>query len=58
MNDKERSQWIDNDEGLYAAWKRSKLSKKRFVATNRKEIDRIIELIVSGKKRSHFLVYG
>lgn len=28
MNDSERSDWIDNDEGLYDYWIKSKLPKR------------------------------
>lgn len=31
MNDTERDQWIDNDEGLYNMWKASKQSKRDFI---------------------------
>jgi hypothetical protein len=38
MNDRERSLWIDNDEGLYRWWKSTRQSKTRFIRENRKEI--------------------
>ena len=31
MNDTEREQWIDNDEGLYDWWKSSRMSKREFI---------------------------
>ncbi len=57
MNDSGRSEWIDNDEGLYNYWKSSRLSKKEFIKKHRAEIDDVIELIDTGKKRAHFLEY-
>ncbi len=42
LNDKDRAQWIDNDEGLYN-WKRSsRLSMREFIRQNREEIDILI----------------
>lgn len=32
------AQWIDNDESLYNWWRRSRLSKKLFIQTNRSEL--------------------
>lgn len=42
MNDTEREQWIDNDEGLYLWWKGSRQSMRAFVRENRAELDRAI----------------
>lgn len=39
MNDTERREWIDNDEGLYLWWKHSHQSMTRFIRENRQEID-------------------
>ena len=39
MNDKERKLWIDNDEGLYLAWKGSGLSQARWMNENRQLVD-------------------
>jgi hypothetical protein len=58
MNDTDRGQWIDNDEGLYRWWKSSKLSKREFIRQNRTEIDKAIENVTSGRKRAHYLTYG
>lgn len=58
MNDKERMDWISNDEGLWNWWLTSKTPMKLFVKEHRAEIDRIIESITSGKKPSHYLAYG
>lgn len=58
MNNTERSQWIDNDEGLYNWRKSSRLSKRVFISQNRAEIDAAIENMTSGKKPQHYLAYG
>lgn len=39
MNNTEREQWIDNDEGLYLWWKESHLSKREFIRQNKEAID-------------------
>lgn len=58
MNDTERAQWIDNDEGLYN-WKRSTgLSIREFIRQNRAEITAAIENITSNRKPAHYLAYG
>ena len=57
-NNRERQLWIDNDEGLYMAWKSSRLNKERFIKENREEIDTVIDNILSGRRRPHYLVYG
>ncbi len=38
MNNNDRSQWINNDEGLYNWWKSSRMSMTKFI----KEIDEAI----------------
>lgn len=58
MNNREREQWIDNDEGLYCWWKQSGLSKREFIKQNREEIDRCIENVTGGSKPAHYLRYG
>lgn len=58
MNNTDRSQWIDNDEGLYNWWKRSRLSKTEFIRQNREEIDKVITNVRGGKKPAHYLAYG
>ena len=58
MNDEERRQWIENDEGLYL-WKRSsRLPMRQFIRENRAEIDELIHNVVSGRKPAHYLAYG
>lgn len=42
MNNNERENWINNDEGLYL-WKRStRLSMREFIKQNRDELDALI----------------
>ena len=38
LNDQDRAQWIDNNEGLYLWWKGSRLSKRAFIRQNRNEL--------------------
>lgn len=58
MNNTEREQWIDNDEGLHDWWKSSRLPKREFIRQNRAEIDAAIEHVTSGGKPAHYLKYG
>lgn len=58
MNNQDREQWIDNDEGLYNWWKRSKLSKRKFIQENRTEIDEAINNMLGNKKPAHYLAHG
>lgn len=58
MNDKDRAQWIDNDEGLYNWWKSSRMPKAKFIKENRDELTRVIESVRTGKKPAHYLTYG
>jgi hypothetical protein len=58
MNNDERSQWIDNDEGLYNWWRSSRMSKRAFIKENRDEIDAAIRNVTSGAKPAHYLTYG
>ena len=56
MNDTERSQWIDNDEGLYNWWKASKLPKSRFINLNRLLLTKFIEDRLNHPNAAHSLV--
>jgi hypothetical protein len=49
MNDVERSDWVNNEEGLYLAWRRSGKSMRDFIRENRELIDQMIEVY----KRRH-----
>lgn len=39
LNDRDRAEWINNDEGLYNWQRRSRLSMKAFIRQNKAEID-------------------
>jgi hypothetical protein len=58
MNDTEREQWVDNDEGLYNEMIRSRKSKRAFIRENRAMIDEVINNVVGNKKPAHYLAYG
>lgn len=49
LNDEERRQWVDNDEGLYNWWKSTKMGLYRFVRENRAEIDAVINQTLNRK---------
>lgn len=52
INDTDREEWVENDEGLYGWFKRSRMSLRRFIRENRAGIDaRIYE--VRGIKGEH-----
>jgi len=58
LNDKTRSEWVDNDEGLYN-WRRSTgLSMRAFIRENREELDACILLVLNGERQAHYLAYG
>jgi hypothetical protein len=58
MNDTERAQWIDNDEGLYDWWRSSRQNKQAFIRENRTEITEVINRVLDGDKPPHYLKYG
>ncbi len=58
MNDTERAQWIDNDEGLYGWWRSSRQPKRQFIRENRAEIDSAISRVTGGERPAHYLAYG
>jgi hypothetical protein len=47
MNDDDRAQWIDNDEGLYLWWKSSRQSKRAFIRENRAELTKLINKMLN-----------
>jgi hypothetical protein len=57
MNDTERDQWIDNDEGLYKWHRMSGLSRRAFIRKFRAEIDEAINPVKTGEKPAHHLAY-
>jgi hypothetical protein len=58
MNDSDRAQWIDNDEGLYLWWRSSRVSKRNFIRENRQEITDYINRVLSGERQAHYGAYG
>lgn len=58
INDKDRRDWVLNDEGLYLDQRRSKLSMREYIRQNRELIDKVINNVVDGKKPAHYLAYG
>ena len=61
-NDRDRSDWIENDEGLwnwYRQWRRTNSGGKRaFLKLFRAEVDTVIDNVLSGNRPAHYLVYG
>lgn len=58
LNDDDRAQWIDNDEGLYDMWRASKLSKREFIRQNREMLTEAITGVRDNKRPAHYLKYG
>lgn len=58
MNNREREDWVNNDEGLYNWWKSSRMSMTKFLKENRAEIDEVINNVRGNKKPAHYLKYG
>lgn len=58
MNDTEREQWVDNDEGLHSMWRSGRKSKRNFIRANRPIIDKAIANITEGTQPAHYLKYG
>ena len=58
MNDADRKDWVNNDEGLYNMFRRSGLSITKFVMTNRAFLDECIGNVTSGRKPAHYKAYG
>jgi hypothetical protein len=51
MNNRERELWVNNDEGLYLWWKRSRLSLRNFIRENREELDALILAVLNREPR-------
>ena len=49
LNDTEREQWVNNDEGLYNWWRRSHQSMRQFIRKNRTELDAAINQALNVK---------
>lgn len=58
INDEDRRQWIESDEGLYLMRLQSEQPMKAFIRAHRKEIDEVIRNVRDGAKPAHYLVYG
>ena len=58
ITNEDRRLWLLNDEGLYKWQIGSKLSLEKFISQNKHEIDVVINNVLSGKKRAHYLIYG
>lgn len=58
INDNDRQQWVDNDEGLYDMWRRSGKGITVWVRENRALIDANIKAVNSGAVPAHSLKYG
>jgi hypothetical protein len=52
INNSEREMWVMNDEGLYNWWKRSRLSKRKFISEHREEIDAAIRSVRDAPPRT------
>jgi hypothetical protein len=46
------AQWIDNDEGLYLWWKRSRQSKRQFILDNKAELIACIRRVLDAPPRN------
>lgn len=57
LNDSDRAQWIDNDEGLYNWWRSSRQSKRAFIRENRAAISEAINNVRGGARPAHYLAY-
>lgn len=51
INNSDREQWIDNDEGLYSWWRSSRMSKREFIKANKVEIDAAIRSVLDAPPR-------
>jgi hypothetical protein len=50
MNNKERTLWINNDEGLYNWFKSSRQSMTAFIKENKTELDQCIDNAMNPKQ--------
>jgi hypothetical protein len=58
INDNDRRDFVDNDEGLYDMWRRSGVGQYRWVRENRTMIDEVLKAVRDGARPAHFLKYG
>ncbi len=57
INDEDRRQWIESDEGLYNMQRSSRQPMRFFIRTHRAEIDAVINNVRTGAKPAHYLEY-
>lgn len=57
MNDQERRDWVQNDEGLYQWWTSTGMSLARFIQRHRDEIDQVTKNVTTGVRKAHYLEY-
>jgi len=58
LNDAERGELVENDEGLHAWRLRTGLGVRRFVRANRAKLDAIFREVAEGRARVHDGAYG
>ena len=58
INDNDREDFVNNDEGLYRMWQQSGRGITRWVRENRPMIDEVLRAVRDGEKPAHYLVYG
>jgi len=58
MNDSDREEWLDNDEGLYDLWRTSRIGKQAWIRANRELIDQVAGHVSGSTKPAHYLKYG
>jgi hypothetical protein len=54
INDTDRADWVENDEGLYGWFRRSRMSMRQFVRENRAGIDMRIHEVRGGKEEERY----
>ena len=62
MNDEDRREWVENDEGLYNLWRDSpgydeNRGPRGWIRKHRALIDEVIGNVRSGRKPAHYLAY-
>lgn len=58
INDEDRRQWVDNDEGLHDLQRASRQPIRKWIRANRELIDAVIRNVRDGVKPAHYLKYG
>jgi hypothetical protein len=52
MNDRERTLWVQNDEGLYRWWRSERKPLAKFIKDNREQLDAIINKAINQEPRN------